>query len=154
MVVPLPSKQTVWVRFPSVARLGSLMFCTPRSSSGLGRRPLTAVTRVQIPYGVRIDNNRVYVYCPIQHEDDGLSGVWRNRSQCQWGRNALSAPSGVVSDRTTGRLKSGTTENRWLGRSSKRQSRYPPPNPRKGVVVFMDYFGGTFRGRPLASFMR
>ncbi len=25
----------------------------PRSSSGLGRRPLTAVTRVQIPYGVQ-----------------------------------------------------------------------------------------------------
>ena len=25
---------------------------TPRSSSGLGRRPLTAVTRVRIPYGV------------------------------------------------------------------------------------------------------
>ncbi len=26
----------------------------PRSSSGLGRRPLTPVTRVQIPYGVHI----------------------------------------------------------------------------------------------------
>ena len=26
----------------------------PRSSSGLGRRPLTAVTRVQIPYGVQL----------------------------------------------------------------------------------------------------
>ena len=25
----------------------------PRSSSGLGRRPLTPVTRVQIPYGVQ-----------------------------------------------------------------------------------------------------
>ena len=32
-----------------------LKFCVlmPRSSSGLGRRPLTAVTRVQIPYGVQ-----------------------------------------------------------------------------------------------------
>ena len=28
----------------------------PRSSSGLGRRPLTPVTRVQIPYGVQIKN--------------------------------------------------------------------------------------------------
>ena len=28
----------------------------PRSSSGLGRRPLTPVTRVQIPYGVQISN--------------------------------------------------------------------------------------------------
>ena len=28
----------------------------PRSSSGLGRRPLTPVTRVQIPYGVQIEN--------------------------------------------------------------------------------------------------
>ena len=27
----------------------------PRSSSGLGRRPLTPVTRVQIPYGVHIN---------------------------------------------------------------------------------------------------
>ena len=33
-----------------------LWFCVlmPRSSSGLGRRPLTAVTRVQIPYGVQV----------------------------------------------------------------------------------------------------
>ena len=33
-----------------------LRFCVlmPRSSSGLGRRPLTAVTRVQIPYGVQV----------------------------------------------------------------------------------------------------
>ena len=30
----------------------------PRSSSGLGRRPLTAVTRVQIPYGVQEENLR------------------------------------------------------------------------------------------------
>ena len=30
---------------------------SPRSSSGLGRRPLTAVTPVQIWYGVLIDKN-------------------------------------------------------------------------------------------------
>ena len=35
----------------------SCVYCssgTPRSSSGLGRRPLTPVTRVQIPYGVQL----------------------------------------------------------------------------------------------------
>ena len=30
---------------------------TPRSSSGLGRRPLTPVTRVRIPYGVQNKNH-------------------------------------------------------------------------------------------------
>ena len=29
----------------------------PRSSRGLGRRPLTAVTRVRIPYGVRRESS-------------------------------------------------------------------------------------------------
>ena len=33
---------------------GSQKASAPRSSSGLGRRPLTAVTRVQIPYGVQM----------------------------------------------------------------------------------------------------
>ncbi len=32
----------------------------PRSSSGLGRRPLTPVTRVQIPYGVRIKPSELF----------------------------------------------------------------------------------------------
>jgi hypothetical protein len=32
-------------------------FLTPRSSSGPGRRPLTAVTRVRLPYGVLIDSS-------------------------------------------------------------------------------------------------
>ncbi len=32
----------------------------PRSSRGLGRRPLTAVTRVQIPYGVQNESPELY----------------------------------------------------------------------------------------------
>ncbi len=39
---------------PAVTTLWSLNESSmPRSSRGLGRRPLTAVTRVQIPYGVQ-----------------------------------------------------------------------------------------------------
>ena len=42
-------------RFESACRLiffDLLIFLMPRSSRGLGRRPFTAVTRVQIPYAV------------------------------------------------------------------------------------------------------
>ena len=44
----------------SESRAVQLLICLlranePRSSSGLGRRPLTPVTRVQIPYGVHIN---------------------------------------------------------------------------------------------------
>src|SRR5699024_6919201 len=37
----------------------------PRSSSGLGRRPLTAVTRVQIPYGVQIRGSQYFNWLPL-----------------------------------------------------------------------------------------
>jgi len=35
---------------------------SPPSSSGLGRRPLTAVTRVQIPLGVQLPPDSVAVF--------------------------------------------------------------------------------------------
>lgn len=41
------------------------MMCRPRSSSGLGRRPLTAETGVRLSYGVQIDNLKSRGYSSV-----------------------------------------------------------------------------------------
>ena len=90
----------------------------PRSSSGLGRRPLTPVTRVQIPYGVQIINSQLRrlsrgagsfrvnghfcllnrVFCIAVAE---LSGVWASVAVAEpfgmWASVAVVKPFGMRS---------------------------------------------------------
>ena len=61
----------------------------PRSSSGLGRRPLTPVTRVQIPYGVQNGtpsekSEGVFAFAGRGAVEDAGDGVWSGGwSECK-----------------------------------------------------------------------